>query len=81
MAVPHFIQTSFPDYEVPSLFKEESFDDNKAAKETSEIIYEPKESQFIASDKLIRVNKRNPTCIRKCLQRKILHPAQCHFLC
>ena len=30
---------------------------------------------------LRRMVKRNPACIRKCLQRRLLHPAQCHFLC
>ena len=30
---------------------------------------------------IFKVNKRNPSCIRKCLSRKILHPAQCHFVC
>ena len=27
------------------------------------------------------VTKRNPGCMRRCLQIGVLHPAQCHFLC
>ena len=34
-----------------------------------------------AKEIIFKVNKRNPSCIRKCLSRKILHPAQCHFVC
>ena len=27
------------------------------------------------------IEKRNPGCMKKCLERGVLHPAQCHFLC
>ena len=33
------------------------------------------------SENLIKVSKRNPACIRRCLGRKVLHPAQCHYVC
>ena len=25
--------------------------------------------------------KRNPGCMKKCLRMRVLHPAQCHYLC
>ena len=33
------------------------------------------------SPEYFSVSKRNPGCMRKCLEMGILHPAQCHFLC
>ena len=40
-----------------------------------------KDSLGLSSENLIKVSKRNPACIRRCLGRKVLHPAQCHYLC
>merc|ERR1711874_174324 len=34
-----------------------------------------------ASIQSVRRNKRNPGCMRKCLKMRVLHPAQCHYLC
>ena len=44
-------------------------------------IESPSKMKRSSGDEVFRVSKRNPTCIRRCLQKKILHPAQCHFLC
>ena len=29
----------------------------------------------------LRRKKRNPGCMKKCLRMRVLHPAQCHYLC
>ena len=37
-------------------------------------------SEAVPSSGMAR-NKRNPGCMKKCLRMRVLHPAQCHYLC
>ena len=34
-----------------------------------------------SSNSVYNRRKRNPRCLRSCLKRGLLHPAQCHMLC
>ena len=43
--------------------------------------HQTKDPSEFSSENLIKVSKRNPACIRRCLGRKVLHPAQCHYVC